>query len=1171
MASVRLESLALTGFKSFPDQVEIAFPGQVSAIVGPNGCGKSNLVDAVLWVLGEQSPTLLRLKNMGDVVFSGAAGRPAAGAAEVVLRLRSDGGHWADTDGRLEIRRRVFTSGPSEYRLNGRAARLRDVVDELLSVGLGTRGYAIIEQGRVGQVLSARPTDRRVLIEEAAGVTRYKARRHDAELKLERTRQNLLRLDDVVAEVRRSLRQLKRQARQAEQYEALRGELRERTTALLTLQAHRLDRERQDAARRRAEAQNEVAAAASALGSAEADLSASRRRLDEERREVETARSEVSTLVTSQERLEAFLERSADLLDSLRGSLERASRESTRLEGERSDLVERLAATVERRSALEAELRSVREREQEASARAAAAGDALREAEEATAAHRQSLLKTISTLTESRNRLGDLEREQDRLTYVVGQLEHEQERIAERRRQAEAHAAEAVAASRASAAAVERVERERRELVDDRGRLQEEASAARQTAESAGHDAWELRHRIAGVERELARHTAAAEQLAAHLPEGALAGQVSDRLRPDAGVAPVLDRLWSEWLELPLVRAASLDADARTRLESLEQRIRLVMVGDPPSATHPTAPGGAVDLVADAGIDDTDRGWIERTLPPTWRCDDAGLAARLAEEHPGAIILDGDGIVRRGRVVEPPTAGSGRPGALALRDERAQLEGALAEATAASDAARALQQELGSRLAALADGIQALDRRMVAAEQERGRTAALEQAATAEHGRLQRELEALRADVERHRALGVELGSRRQRIEREVGTLESRGRTLERALEESTGILDARREAAADTRGELERVVGERRLAEERAGGAAADAARLEAERDHLDTRREALGREAQGHRDELARTEDEVVRSRARLAEEQGMLSAARERERRLAEQVERSQRATERLEREVRERRDVHERTRDVLHRVEVEVTRIAAEWDRLRDATAEIERPPEQLLQDDPDESRSVEQLREDVERLRATLESIGPVNLLAVREAAELEERSRFLSEQRADLVASLDSLDATIREIDDTCTERFLATFGKVNEVLGETFTFLFGGGTARLALVDEDDPLTSGVDITAQPPGKRNQSVQLLSGGEKALTALSLLISLFRIKPSPFCVLDEVDAPLDDANVERLADLVEAMTDHTQFVVITHNRRTMARADALYGVTMEEPGVSKLVTVRLEK
>jgi len=289
------------------------------------------------------------------------------------------------------------------------------------------------------------------------------------------------------------------------------------------------------------------------------------------------------------------------------------------------------------------------------------------------------------------------------------------------------------------------------------------------------------------------------------------------------------------------------------------------------------------------------------------------------------------------------------------------------------------------------------------------------------------------------------------------------------------------------------------------------------------------------------------------------------------LADKVEATVSKVDVLEKDVRQRRSTHERERDILHEIEVEQTRADAEWDRLREhAASELTLSVEQLLEHEPQDEDDPTEMQAAIEKLRTKLERFGPVNLLALQEVEELTERSTFLNGQRKDLVEALRALDATIKEIDATCAERFVATFEQVSGVFAETFSTLFGGGTARLDLVDEDDPLESGIDITAQPPGKKLQSVQLLSGGEKALTALSLLLALFRIKPSPFCILDEVDAPLDDANVERLADLVHEMTDHTQFVLVTHNRRTMVRAHLLYGVTMEEPGVSKLVSVRIQ-
>ena len=1172
MARIRLQSLKLSGFKSFPDEVELAFPGRVSAIIGPNGCGKSNLVDAILWVLGEQSPTLMRLKQMGDVVFSGAASRPPAGAAQVTLVLESDDGHWQKTDGRLEISRRVFRAGPSEYRLNGRSVRLKDIFNELAEVGLSTRAYSIIEQGRVGQVLSARPIDRRALLEEAAGITRYKARKHEAELKLEHTRQNLLRLDDVIGEVERSLRQIKRQARQAEQHQRLETELKESLRRLYTLEAHGLNERRGEVIRRRAQAQNEVAAAAAALAGCDADLGRARQDLETARQDTDAARDEVAALLGSRERLEAFLERSADLLDNLRATLDRMRGETATVGAGRRGVDERTTAARQRLAELESKLEAARAEVATAEQAYESASQRLNQAEQASGQQRQDLLRTISTLTDSRNRLGDLERGRDRLTYALDQLGHERTRLAARRGELETGLREASERSHAAAHAADELAARRRELADERTRLREASNAAKHESESLGHTLWELRHRLQGVERELARHAATGEQLAALMPAEAVSGQLGDYLHPPAELAPVLDRAWREWLELPVVRCRGLTPDQLEAMAELEGRMRLVAAGDPPAPRAAEVPGGARDLLEAAGIPPEHRGWISRALPPTLLCDDPEVAARIADAHPEAVVVCGDGVIRRGRVLEPATAGGRHPGALELRGQKDELQAQIEDTASRTESASGRLREVAARFEDRSGELASLDADLVLAEQARARALAVEESLAQDLGRVERELDALLEEEERSRQQAKELAERHTRLLGEVGALEARGHELEQAVEHAAVHLGERREETAEALRELDRRRAEQRLAEERAAAAAAECERLEAEAEALGRRAAELQAETERLTGELKGTEDEVVRSRARLAEEQGLLAAARERERRLAEKGEAIAGRVSALEKEVRQRRETHEQQRDVLHAVEVEQTRAEADWERLREHAAdELGLAIEELLRSPPDPEGEPEALRTAIEAIRAKIERLGPVNLLALKELDELEERSGFLGSQRKDLVEALRALDTTIREIDATCTERFVATFEQVNAVFAETFSNLFGGGAARLDLVDEDDPLESGIDITAQPPGKKNQSVQLLSGGEKALTALSLLIALFRIKPSPFCILDEVDAPLDDANVERLAELVQAMTQHTQFVLVTHNRRTMARAELLYGVTMEEAGVSKVVSVRMEQ
>ncbi len=1171
MARVRLKSLRLSGFKSFPDQVDLAFPSDVSAIIGPNGCGKSNLVDAILWVLGEQSPTILRLKQMGEVVFSGATRRSPAGAAEVVLTLHSDDGHWKETDGELEIRRRVYKSGPSEYRLNGKTARLADVRDQLLTVGLGTRDYSIIEQGRVGQVLSARPTDRRALIEEAAGITRYKRRKHDSELKLEHTRQNLIRLDDVISEVDRTLRQMKRQAGQARRYQRLQDEFKDTLRTLLILSSRELDASRRGGSRHRAQIENEVVAAASSLGSCEADLSQARVSLETTRTEVEGARTEVAELMTSRERLEAFLERSADLIDNLRESVARSRVDGTTLSSNRAELSERIEEAGARQSTLEEALATVRQAVEEATQAESETRARLQDTEKQAAERRQELLRTISSLTSNRNLLGELEREQDRLNYALGQLEHERTTLDTRLSDADTRYQAAAEDSQRTTLAVEELEVLRRELVDRRAGLQDKARSSKDATESLGQELWDLRHRLAGVERELARHSAVSEQLVECLPTKLLDGQLSDYLKPDRDLTELFDRVWSDWLELPVIRSKGLTATQLQAVAELDGRLRLAVASDADSPPALKTPDGAESLFDRAGITDKEKLWITRILPPTFICSDAEVARSLAEQHPQAAFVGPDDVIWRGRTQEPPTAGARVHGALALRDDRQQLAAEIATLEGRENTASALQRSLASQLVEADGELNQADSQLLQTEQERARATATEQSLGQEVSRLRSEFESVTAEIERTQKQQADLTARRETLQSEVAAFETRTAELEQAVDDATSSLEGHREETAEALRRLDRWRAEERLATERTEAARSETDRLAGEGQRLDERIAKLEADAEQLTTELTRTEQEVVTSRTRLAEEQGMLASARDQERRLGERVDQVVTKVAGLEQEVRQRREEHDRARESLHEVQMELTRLDAEWDRLRESAAtELDTTPEALALLEPKEGVEPERLQEKIDDLRLKIDNVGPVNLLALQEVDELTQRSEFLSNQRQDLVQALRKLDATIREIDAYCTDRFVTTLEQVNTVFHETFNTLFGGGSATLQLVDEDNPLESGIDITAQPPGKKTQSVQLLSGGEKALTALSLLISLFRIKPSPFCILDEVDAPLDDANVERLADLIAAMTDHTQFVLITHNRRTMARADVLYGITMEEPGVSKAVSVRIE-
>jgi chromosome segregation protein len=880
----------------------------------------------------------------------------------------------------------------------------------------------------------------------------------------------------------------------------------------------------------------------------------------------------VARLNTSRERLETFLERSGDLLHTLRSSIGSRRVEAAAAGEKRQEVARRLAEAESILGGCQKAVDKVEAEVAEAKREEGAAREVLQGQEQLAERRRSDLLRTISALTASRNRLGELEREQDRLAYSKTQLEQEGERLTLRREDVTKRHEEAVATLRTCLDAAAEIDEKRSNLVESRAKVREQAQSSKAAAEGLSHTAWELRHRLAGIERELASHQAAADRLTELVPEELILGQVSDWVHPDPEVASVLDRVWRDLLQLPVVRGERGITELLGDLSGIDERLRIVVTDEQGSVRRWPEPPGATSLLSAAGLSDMAKSWLLRALPPAFTAESTDDARALAGRYPDAVFLAPDGVVWRGCTAETPAEGAKLQGALVLRAEKEDLAERIEQTTRTAEASSEKHRGLQAELDRIDVELTEVDRRAVQIDQERGRAAAVEESLGQERARLEKEITALSEEHRRIDDLVAKLEQRREKTTAEVASLQARSEELESAVEQAGEALDGARDAAADHLRRLDRWTSELRLARERHSAARREVDRLRSEASQLETQHGALTRQKAELETELAETEHEVVRSRARLAEEQGALVSARQRERVEAERVDDLVDHVQRLDQEVRRRRDAHEAARDALHSTQMEVGALDGEWARLRDAcVADIGETPESLLARPVPEHTNIDELKERGETLRARIEKMGPVNLLALKEVEELQGRSEFLATQRADLVESLRSLDETIREIDATCTERFVDTFERVNELFVETFSHLFGGGSARLELVDEDDPLESGIDVIAQPPGKKNQSVQLLSGGEKALTALALLIALFRIKPSPFCILDEVDAPLDDANVERLAELVRSMTAHTQFVMITHNRRTMQRADVLYGVTMEEAGVSKIVSVRIEQ
>ncbi len=1159
----RLAALRLVGFKSFADPVELRFSGAIAAIVGPNGAGKSNIADAIAWVLGEQSARLLRSQTMADVVFAGSPGRPPAGSAEVALTLKAATSSWDKDNGTLEISRRVLRDGTADYRLGGKRVRLKDITDRLLDAGLGTRAYAIIEQGRIGQVLSARATDRRALFEEAAGIAKYRLRRHEAELKLAETRANLLRIHDITAEVRRSLEVARRQARRAERHRRLRQELAGVRALLFSARLQDLKAalaERQEALQAALAADAEAAAA---LSRAEAAALTARGELEAAQAALDRRREELARLDSTVQRCEAAEQTARRDLAEASARLNAALADERRLAAVLADLSFRehslLGALATAEQALGARQEEAAQRAHDAERLTATARAAASAAEEA----RRRLLAAVAAAADARNRLHRLEVESEQVAYQRQRLASEEERMrthlaAAAAREAEAHANER-AAVEALAAAEEAVRSLRRDMEIEAAAI----TAAEGARDGAAHRRLELQHEGDHLERALAQARALPQALARAVADEHLLGVVSDFLDPSPEVAPLLDRAWGDALSLPVVTSRQALTGVVGHLGHDEGRVAAVIA----DSTLPVRPS---PLLERAGAAPEHAGWLSHALPRAALAADEVEAEAVARGEPDAVVLLPGGARWRGATVE--LAGSQRAirGVLELRSRlravRAELElarRAEEEAAAQVVAARGRQVE---RAAALARAEEEARR----ASQAHAAAAAARSELHREHVRLEKELEALRLELARLAGEAEALDRRRAAEAGEVERLSERGRAAEAEADTLVAAADREREREAAARAAAEKAAGAAELAVERVRAAQRELDHHRRELAAVTARRGELRRDAEEQGGRAAAAADASARARAELQELLARRTVLQQEVTRLAGEVEQHRTGVVEAERAAADCRQRHLFAREQVHTARVAAVEGQGALDRLNETIAltfgegavlpDAVPAPEQLLQLEAGER---EALRE--------LDELGPVNELAVAERDELESRHTFLTEQRRDLERSLASLADTVRELDTICAERFVATLEEVATAFAAVFAELFGGGEAHVELADPEQPLDSGVEIRVRPPGKHTQSVLLLSGGEKALAAVALLLALFRVRPAPFCVLDEVDAPLDDANVERLCRLLRDMSRDTQFVLITHNRRTMAHADVLYGVTMEEPGVSRLVSVRLEE
>ncbi|HZO81639.1 MAG TPA: chromosome segregation protein SMC [Candidatus Binataceae bacterium] len=1181
---MRLKSLDLVGFKSFLEPTTIGFTPGITAVVGPNGCGKSNVVDAIRWVLGEQAPTRLRGKSAEDLIYAGNDSNPAAGMAEVSLLLEAEEGSplpepYAGLS-EVCVTRRVYRSGESEYLLNRIPCRLKDITEFFMAAQIHSRGYALIEQGRIEEIIQAKPTELRGLVEEAAGLSLFKGRREMSERKLERVRENLARVDDVLGEIERQLAFARRQARKAEAYKAIRQELDEleRLSA-----AHRLLEERARLEHHRARAaaleaqRGELSAALAGLQSqTDADavaLAAHRDRLAALSNELDNLRAAIA----QRGHTRAFLER------RLRAAEAAAPELAARLDELQTK------ATAARAARAEAGARLARERNADDGGEATLAE--LRVLHEAAAA---ALREAERTAEEARDEVAEQMREAAALRGRLGALGGERAELAERLGLAEARmpALEAAVGAAHDALGTAGGELAARRSELERAEERERAARARENAARTALDASAAR--LALLREALGVARARAERLAARAGSGAAAerlrvvleslngdgpaerpAMLSEVLRAPAALRHALGAVLGEQAEAVIVDSPHL---ALRAIEILKENRagRLSFIPDPgPVDSHPAieAPGIAGRLLDMLEVEPRFRPAAEAMLGHVIVADDlrAALAASNLNGH-GTLFVTREGdLVWPGRMIAggsvglPDGAGADDEplDAHALEEAAARVEQTEADAArlrADLDAAHAelevAQRELGAAHAGLTQAERAIGERQNAIERAQAESAAArsqhEQARarldeiarlmTECNARLEELAHAEAAGRERLGALRTGLAEHKHRAERAAA-----------AMLEAAGRVEARRTHLRAIEQELGHL---RRLADEHEAQIAKDRAALE-----------RLGAE----RGELAREVEQI--------DEQDRASAAREAE--LAAETAAMRAACEAAAAALAERRTELAQARERGAALEREAMECALGCERARTLAEELERTFAEKFQiafaeveSDLTAALAARDVAADEARLvelRAKAERLGEVNLAAESEVKELEERAAVLNSERADLEAALKDLSQTIQKLNREARRRFNETFEGAARNFAELFPKLLRGGKGRLELMPADDVLEAGVNILVQPPGKKVKEIGLLSGGEKALCAMALIFSLFLLNPSPFCVMDEVDAPLDEFSLAAFTSLIGELKQRSQFIVITHNQRTMQRADHIHGVTMERPGVSRLISLEIPR
>ncbi len=1271
---LKIKKLQVLGFKSFCDRTELVFPGSgIVGIVGPNGCGKSNLADAVSWVLGEQSAKSLRGQRMEDVIFAGSRDRAATGLAEVSLTLvnpedysgpedeppliqvhddwdeassqtaqaaAAQGEELAEGDseemeevlaapagaeagqgsegqaaangngvvltirkrrkfiannrpGEIVVTRRLYRSGESEYLMNGRPCRLRDIQDLFMGTGLGPDSYAIIEQGRIGQILSSKPHDRRAIIEEAAGVTKYKAKKKLAEARLESARQNLNRINDIFEEVTKQVASLKRQAAKAQRYAELKAESDQHLRRLFASKADALQEQHTRVSAEHEQDRAALEAAQTGLDQAEATRAEWFQRASQVEQELRQLTEDSGKLAMELDRAERQIVFNSEQARELENRTRGFEEELSRLAEQRAAAQQELKSAEEARTAVLAEAQAARAAYQEQRAAGENESRAARELEQKADQARRRVLGLLGQISSFGNQVVQAE-------TVIANLERQLARLDQEKQTADQEL-DALGVRRGQLDLEFQGQREELEqVVQEIGKLERRVSELRQNEavsrkqlDAARAELSEIVGRRRSIEQIVAHHGYSTEAVKKLFASGAAKdkfhamGVLADFLEVEGSYEAVVEEFLRDELNYVVVhdwndaqsglgvlqtdvqgRATFLvhPQDGQYKMFDLPQHLESQGI---PESPNPIPLKSCVRVLNGFGKS------LEHLLPKLgsgYIVPDPAVARQMATQNPQAFFLTAGGECFHNHTVSGGTHSGAGP--LTLKRELRELgrrEGEVSETI----------QRIETQLSGIAQELQVTQHDL---DRLRARRHELDkQILTSGQGlkqlenevrRLQERLRLHTVELERGRAERTQgmnrlesLQAQRQQAEQDKAAAEAEEIQINADIAEVRLRRDQAVQRVAEAQSRLA-------MLEERSRGAQEAFQRLEHQQ------RDLLNRSNQIHSDlERANQQrEQLLSSSGELGEKVQQLRLRRdeaEQQRQALEQerVEARARAAE-LEAGVKAARDAVNALRDRFSELEVALARLQADAEHVTETCRNELNIEITELQADETIVRAAAEEMADLEQaaraIRTKIEHLGPVNMMALEEYQETQTRHQFLETQRKDLLDSIADTQKAIQEIDQISRQQFNEAFEKINAYFQESFKVLFGGGQGFLKLTDAENDPESGVDIVAQPPGKKLQNALLLSGGEKAMTAMALLLSVFQYQPSPFCVLDEVDAPLDEANVSRFSAMVRKMSEQTQFIIITHNKRTMEIAPLLYGVTMQQAGVSRLVSVNME-